>query len=459
MKWTSGMCIALLVCLGAACSEDDSDPAGTGETEADAGDEVECPQGQADCDGVCVSITTNAQNCGGCGNACPVGQLCAAGQCVIPMAEACNGQDDDQDGTVDEGEGGTALSVPCDNGCGQMGTRTCTNGLLSDCTAPPPMPETCDNADNDCDGKIDEGVAKVFYADADGDSFGDPSLANAQTGCSAPAGGSFVENDQDCDDTDRLSFPGAEENCADDKDNDCDREVNDGCACPQVGMTEPCGSDVGLCAGGMRECTADGWSECAGEGIIEPQSEQCSGMDEDCDGMVDENLPDDQWEANETCENFRPLPDVEEDADALVIDDAALYHANGETDHDWYRVTAEEGLGLCVPGFRECGLTLFVDFAVPETAMDPSDYELCLHEIDDDECEGILQTWCTSDEGVATFDEMTRTFSFDVVWSGRCALDSSRDFLVEVRTPNDTNLCQPYGLSLRFEDTETECED
>ena len=33
--------------------------------------------------------------------------------------------------------------------------------------------EVCDGLDNDCDTQIDEGLAQTWYADSDGDGFGD----------------------------------------------------------------------------------------------------------------------------------------------------------------------------------------------------------------------------------------------------------------------------------------------
>lgn len=52
------------------------------------------------------------------------------------------------------------------------------------------------------------------------------------------------------------------------------------------GDTSPCeGSSVGECSPGTRTCIDGRWSECADR--VEPASERCSGLDEDCDGTPD----------------------------------------------------------------------------------------------------------------------------------------------------------------------------
>ena len=85
------------------------------------------------------------------------------------------------------------------------------------------------------------------------------------------------------------------ERCDDGVDNDGDGAVDEGCPCT-VGATQDCydGSPehagVGSCTLGARTCVGNGelggiWGSCAGSGT--PTEELCNGLDEDCDGVVD----------------------------------------------------------------------------------------------------------------------------------------------------------------------------
>ena len=91
--------------------------------------------------------------------------------------------------------------------------------------------EICDEVDNDCDGDVDDNddsldlnTGTTFYADVDADGFGDP--ASPQNACIQPAG--YVVNDLDCDDslTGGFTHPNRVEIC-DGIDNDCDGDVDD----------------------------------------------------------------------------------------------------------------------------------------------------------------------------------------------------------------------------------------
>ncbi|MES2643670.1 MAG: MopE-related protein [Myxococcota bacterium] len=155
--------------------------------------------------------------------------------------ETCDGADQDCDGTADEGATGDAVwfydgdgdsygnpavtSAACDAPAGYVADATdCNDGAA---LASPAGVETCDGIDNDCDGATDEsGGGLSFFADADGDGYGDP--AASTTSCTAPAG--YVTNDDDCDDRSSSYAPDASEVCGDSLDQDCDGSADDGCA-------------------------------------------------------------------------------------------------------------------------------------------------------------------------------------------------------------------------------------
>ena len=50
----------------------------------------------------------------------------------------------------------------------------------------PDADELCNEIDDDCDGEVDEGAMTVFYADADGDGYGDAS--STTEACDVPSG-------------------------------------------------------------------------------------------------------------------------------------------------------------------------------------------------------------------------------------------------------------------------------
>ncbi|MCB9766028.1 MAG: FG-GAP repeat protein [Alphaproteobacteria bacterium] len=85
--------------------------------------------------------------------------------------------------------------------------------------------ELCDGVDQNCDGIVDNDATDgtTFYADTDGDTYGDPN--STQSACSQPSG--FVTDDTDCDDTDASTNPGGTEVGYDLVDNDCNGNTDD----------------------------------------------------------------------------------------------------------------------------------------------------------------------------------------------------------------------------------------
>jgi hypothetical protein len=87
----------------------------------------------------------------------------------------------------------------------------------------PAATEICNTADDDCDGQINEGVGNTYYADADGDGYGNAS--SSTVACTQPSG--YVTNSTDCNDGNASINPAATEVC-NTADDDCDGQINEG---------------------------------------------------------------------------------------------------------------------------------------------------------------------------------------------------------------------------------------
>jgi len=128
-------------------------------------------------------------------------------------------------------------------------------------------PEECNGMDDDCDGITDEDLLMLPCGCPGCEDDVQVCIDGAWTYCSCP--------------------PIPEEVC-DGIDNDCDGKVDE-----DSNIEVTCGTNIGECKIGMqdRECK-DGqlqpWSAC--EGGINPIEENCEGLDNDCDGEIDEDL-------------------------------------------------------------------------------------------------------------------------------------------------------------------------
>ncbi|MES2643328.1 MAG: MopE-related protein [Myxococcota bacterium] len=224
------------------CNGDDDDCDGVVDPATSAGVGMWYPD--ADGDGFGRAVAEAVVSC-----AAPAGYVGEASDCddadadVFPGAvEACNGVDDDCDAAIDPGtsEGAATWYPDLDaDGFGDAAwpALACAapDAHVADATdcddaeaaAHPGADEVCDGFDDDCDGVVDPTTsldAGTWYADVDGDGFGDgyvPVVA-----CDAPAGA--VADGSDCDDVLPDVNPGAPEVCdAGDVDEDCDSYADD----------------------------------------------------------------------------------------------------------------------------------------------------------------------------------------------------------------------------------------
>ncbi len=234
-------------------------------------------------------------------------QTCTPGPVA---AETCNNVDDNCDGMVDEG-----VTRACMNSC-FTGTQTCVTGMFGACTARMPSAEICNGMDDDCNGMTDDGLGSTTCGvGACGRTVSNCSGGVPQT-CVPGSVGSETCNgmDDDCDGAvDELPLPGIGGACGmcgrgtnqciagapmcvgdvspatevcNGMDDDCDGMIDEP-PLPGIGAAFTCGSNVGICRLGAFACVA-GASVCSG-GVL-PGTETCNGQDDDCDGMVDEGL-------------------------------------------------------------------------------------------------------------------------------------------------------------------------
>ena len=188
--------------------------------------------------------------------------------CLNPQTEPGNLSVQDSGAIVADADGdGYGPDADCDD---------------SDASVHPGALELCDEVDNDCDDAVDEGL--FGFVDQDGDGFGSGEEQCSEAGV-APLDG-------DCDDAEASVNPGAEEIC-DGLDNDCDGQVDQGL----IGYLDEDEDGFGT---GQEQCFDDapvasvgGDCDDADPEVHPTTDEILDGLDNDCDGGVDELTPED----------------------------------------------------------------------------------------------------------------------------------------------------------------------
>lgn len=147
----------------------------------------------------------------------------------------------------------------------------------------PTSGESCDprGQDEDCDGTIDEGC-ECFGADTrECNNAGMGICAEGRQTCTAGTWGRCESTVQ----------PRAEVCDGQPIDEDCDGNPNTGCTC-ENGQTQDCStSRPGVCASGTQSCAAGRWGACQSSVTALAAEMSCDDKDEDCDGQVDDAAP------------------------------------------------------------------------------------------------------------------------------------------------------------------------
>lgn len=203
----------------------------------------------------------------------------------------------------------------------------------------PEQPERFDGKDNNCNGEVDESPDGRWYLDKDGDGQGNERIwASAAKINFESFRHNMVANHDDCNDNDALTHQGAPETY-NGRDDDCDGEIDEPNDCGQLtqqgkqgstevfdGVDNDCDDKIDETNSGIwyRDCDQDGYGnkdlpvqyqfgmheeyhQCS---KIVAQGNDCNdssetthpdhhelfdGLDNNCDGQIDENFRD-EWE-------------------------------------------------------------------------------------------------------------------------------------------------------------------
>jgi len=300
----AGGCDTSPYCVGGSCGEPTGD--GTGGDHGDADDgggefvpdgdvpEGDTPDGETpdgdvpdgeggdvDCDG--VDLMTDPANCGTCGNRCNLPNAfnaCVGGVCVVERCDVNYWNVDRRD----------------DNGCEYYCIPRMETGACDPTTCAGACDTTCNALDDDCNGTPDDCVDKQTdpnncgacgrrcrYVNGTGECVdGVCRLAGCLPGYWNANGLDWDGCEYECGPTDGSPPPPESCNLLDD---DCDGATDE----ENPGGGAACGETAGACEAGTLTCLA-GRLECVGG--TGPTAERCNNLDDDCDGITDEDPTD-----------------------------------------------------------------------------------------------------------------------------------------------------------------------
>lgn len=255
-----------------------------------------CGAGLSLCFGSCVDLQSDHENCGSCGNACEIVEVCSEGECTFecpPGKENCGGSCIDlSDNLLNCGECGNActagehaspicVSGECDVSCQSSWCNRDGDNTCEEYCAPPPE-EVCNGLDDDGDGSIDEG-----FECPQGDEQ-DCGVCGYQTCGSTcewdPCGNEDLEKWQRCNDcgvqycngdgTGWGACVGPFDDCAEGY--GCDS--SGWCVSTCIDDWQPCDSHADCCSGICCDCHPHGCSDCWPDGNYDEFCDDAGGM-------------------------------------------------------------------------------------------------------------------------------------------------------------------------------------
>ncbi len=250
--------------------------------------------------------------------------------------------------------------------------------------------------------------------------------------------------------TQTCSDLGAWENCkgaitpeqevCDGVDNNCDGRIDDINKYCYDGAQNTAG--IGICRAGIKECNKGKWSECQGE--ILPSKESCNGLDDNCDRFIDENCKQIIIQSEiELCNGIDDNQDGQIDEGLEIL----CYDADPETDN----------VGVCHRGYRVC---INGEWSDCKDEITPTK-ELC-NNLDND-CNGIIDDDCISPTfgnsimlglnklTIGNKDSVPKDISCYLVKDETSSLTSQKIEIDAKNIPKGYDLIDPFKLNCQGE--------
>ena len=213
----------------------------------------------------------------------PMGGNMSMPPACTPRTEQCNGDDDDCDSKVDEGEA-AMRSCGSDVGACRLGVQRCVSGAWSaECSGGvSPTTEACDGADQDCDGRTDETASctggKTCVEGACVECTGDAACARLSAACHVGYCDAGTCKTRDLEGM-RCSASGVTGVCSNDKCVECTGTAQ----CASKATTPVCNTATNKCVEclvtndckeKMTRCVSNRCESTCGNGQFDP-GEQC----------------------------------------------------------------------------------------------------------------------------------------------------------------------------------------
>lgn len=297
----------------------------------------------------------------------------------------------------------------------------------SECEAAPPGPEKCDGLDNDCNGSIDDGfsdtdddgLADCVDTDDDNDGINDeedncPMQSNpgqydfdedgAGNACDPDDDNDGDPDEMDCAPMEPLAHHGATETC-DGVDNNCNSQVDEGYADTDLDGMANCVDPDDDNDGEVDATDCEPLNDSVYNGALEA----CDGLDNDCNGKVDEGFADTDGDGVADCADVDTDGDGDPDTSDCQVFNPAIYHnaeelcdgidnnCNGQVD-EGFADFDQDGLGNCIdPDDDNDGDIDETDCAPLDDSTHSNAVETC--DGIDNNCNGKV------DEGYPNFDD------------------------------------------------------